>query len=351
MNMFRKGLIVICASALLAAGCGKPLASDESRPETVQRIAQNTPKRTERPFQALGGEGGVPSLEERTEIPLVSDGESMYVPLLDLVQSLGYLYEWDEAARTYRIGDTDPIYEIRLDSNQAVKEEETLAIPKPARFLNGAPCLPLESFERLFQGESNYTIQGSKLILLPADASLLPDPNDDGPVEDELEFADDPGDPAAGDEEVWIPLDEDPDVQPALRDININRMISTARAYLGAKYRFSAKPYSRNYRYFDCSSFTRYVYGKYGVQLPRTARAQAKRGISVSRKNLRRGDLLFFYVPGRFKSNRTVGHVGIYIGNGKMIHSSPQPKNGVQISNINNRYWKKTFLKARRVAN
>ena len=38
-------------------------------------------------------------------------------------------------------------------------------------------------------------------------------------------------------------------------------------------------------------------------------------GTFVSRKSLRKGDLMFFYVPGRFKTNKTVGHVGIYIGN------------------------------------
>jgi hypothetical protein len=350
MKMFRNGFIVVCTIALLAAGCGKPLASDETRPETVQRIAQFSPSQAKRPFQALSGEGGVPSQEERTEIALVSDGGATYVPLLDLIQAIGYQYEWDAAAQTYRIGDTDPIYEIRMGSNEAVKEEEALTLPKQARFLNGAPYLPLESFERLFQGESNYVVQGSKLILQPVDGEALPNPNDDGPGGDDLEFGEDPADPAAGEGEVWLPLDGDPDALPALKDININSLITTARQYLGVKYKFSAKPYSSSYRYFDCSSFTRFVYGKYGVSLPRTARAQAKRGIAVSRKNLRRGDLLFFYVPGRFKSNKTVGHVGIYIGNGKMIHASPEPKNGVQISSINNAYWKKTYLRARRVA-
>jgi cell wall-associated NlpC family hydrolase len=93
-----------------------------------------------------------------------------------------------------------------------------------------------------------------------------------------------------------------------------------------------------------------HVFAKQGVELPRLARNQAKRGTLVSRKNLRKGDLLFFYVPGRFRSNKIVGHVGIYIGNNKMIHSYPAPRNGVQIDSINKAYWKKTFLRAKRVA-
>jgi cell wall-associated NlpC family hydrolase len=70
----------------------------------------------------------------------------------------------------------------------------------------------------------------------------------------------------------------------------------------------------------------------------------------VSRQSLRRGDLLFFYVPGRFKSNNVVGHVGIYIGNRQMIHAGTEPKNGVQIRSIDRDYWKRTFLSAKRVA-
>src|SRR5690606_7597956 len=132
---------------------------------------------------------------------------------------------------------------------------------------------------------------------------------------------------------------EDPDAEPVLKNINMNAMLRTAKRYLGVKYKFGAKPYPQSKR-FDCSTFTQYVYGKYGVSLPRTARAQTRKGTAVSRKNLRKGDLMYFYVPGRFKKQKTIGHVGIYIGNQKMIHASPQPKNGVQITNINKPYWK-----------
>ncbi|MNF16046.1 Murein DD-endopeptidase MepH precursor [compost metagenome] len=70
----------------------------------------------------------------------------------------------------------------------------------------------------------------------------------------------------------------------------------------------------------------------------------------MSRSSLRVGDLLYFYVPGRFQTNKTVGHVGIYIGNRNMINSSPAPKDGVQIISIDKAYWKRTFLFAKRIA-
>jgi cell wall-associated NlpC family hydrolase len=134
---------------------------------------------------------------------------------------------------------------------------------------------------------------------------------------------------------------------PVLKNVDTDKLVETANRYLGVKYLFGADPYPQSGK-FDCSTFTQYVFGKYGISLPRTARAQARDGSSVSRKMLRKGDLMFYYVPGRFKSNKTIGHVGIYMGNNKMIHASPAPDNGVQISNINHEYWKKTFLQAKR---
>ena len=144
------------------------------------------------------------------------------------------------------------------------------------------------------------------------------------------------------------PYDQE-EVVPVLKNIDINAMIRKGKQYLGVKYLFGTGPYSKTGR-FDCSTFTQYIFGKYNIKLPRVARQQATYGTLVSRKSLRKGDLVFFYVPGRFKTNKTVGHVGIYIGNMQMLNANTKPKNGVQITNMNKPYWKKTFLKAKRIA-
>ncbi len=93
----------------------------------------------------------------------------------------------------------------------------------------------------------------------------------------------------------------------------------------------------------DCSSFTMYVYKKLGINLPRTARAQFNTGIPVDLKHLKVGDLVFFRTYARYPS-----HVGIYIGNGKFIHFSSM-FHGLAISSLNNRYFRKRFIGARRV--
>nr|WP_245363287.1 C40 family peptidase [Cohnella thailandensis] len=127
-----------------------------------------------------------------------------------------------------------------------------------------------------------------------------------------------------------------------------DELISEAKKYLGVKYDFGAGEYSDTGK-FDCSSFVQLLYGKHGVSMPRVARDQAELGRTVSRENLKKGDLMYFFVPGRFKSDETVGHVTIYMGDGNMIHASPKPEDGVQITPIDKPYWARTFLFAKRV--
>ena len=66
--------------------------------------------------------------------------------------------------------------------------------------------------------------------------------------------------------------------------------------------------------------------------------------VTVSKSNLKVGDLIFSSTNGTGK----VSHVGIYIGNGEMIHA-PKPGDVVKISNINNSYWNNAYLWSKRV--
>ena len=108
--------------------------------------------------------------------------------------------------------------------------------------------------------------------------------------------------------------------------------MATAMAQLGKPYRWGATGPSA----FDCSGLVSYAFDKAGKDLPRTSRAQAQVGTKVSKSNLKPGDLVFFYSP--------VSHVGIYIGDGQIVHASTsgQP---VKISDID----RMPFNSARRV--
>ncbi|WP_432352486.1 NlpC/P60 family protein [Sporosarcina sp. A2] len=93
----------------------------------------------------------------------------------------------------------------------------------------------------------------------------------------------------------------------------------------------------------DCSGFTYSVYKQHSIDIPRDASVQATHGIAVKKSNLQPGDLLFFaYNNG--KGN--VHHVGMFIGNGKMIHS-PKPKKTVEILSIDAEPYRSEFSGAR----
>lgn len=117
-------------------------------------------------------------------------------------------------------------------------------------------------------------------------------------------------------------------------------IINTAKAQLGKPYVWGAEgPNS-----FDCSGLVYYVYGQHGIKMPRTSREQANVGTTISQSQLQPGDLIFSSTDG----SGGVNHVGIYIGNGQMIHA-PNSNDVVKTTNINSSYWQNTYVKAKRV--
>jgi cell wall-associated NlpC family hydrolase len=88
------------------------------------------------------------------------------------------------------------------------------------------------------------------------------------------------------------------------------KAVDTALAQVGDPYVWGAGGPDA----FDCSGLTQYSYSAAGVSLPHSASSQARMGTPVSRDQLQPGDLVFFYSP--------ISHVGMYIGNGQMVHAS-----------------------------
>jgi peptidoglycan endopeptidase LytE len=118
-----------------------------------------------------------------------------------------------------------------------------------------------------------------------------------------------------------------------------NKIKTSAYSFLGARYRFGGNSRTA----LDCSSFTQQVFREQKVSLPRTAREQFYVGNEVMRGDLKKGDLVFFQTYARFPS-----HVGIYLGNRKMIHASSRDRR-VVISSMDTPYYLSRFLGARRV--
>lgn len=122
------------------------------------------------------------------------------------------------------------------------------------------------------------------------------------------------------------------------RTSKASAIIATSKQYIGVKYVFGGTTPSG----FDCSGFTKYVFAKNGVTLPRVSRDQYKKGTSVSLSNLKPGDLVFF----SFAKNGVVDHVGIYVGNEQFINASSSK--GVTIYTLGT-YWKSVYVGAKRV--
>lgn len=115
----------------------------------------------------------------------------------------------------------------------------------------------------------------------------------------------------------------------------------TALSYRGAPYRFGGRSARSG---FDCSGLVQSVYAKWGLYLPRVARAQYKMGKRVKPKDLLPGDLVFF----KNTYKRGISHVGIYIGDNFFIHAS-RPGVGVVVSRLDRGYHKRHWAGARRL--
>jgi cell wall-associated NlpC family hydrolase len=109
--------------------------------------------------------------------------------------------------------------------------------------------------------------------------------------------------------------------------------------FYGTPYRFGGK----SSHALDCSAFVQKVFRANGIELPRDSRAQAKYGYKVSLSELKPGDLLFFKT---YKQD--VSHVGIHIGDGKMVHAATRGGR-VMVSSIHEPYYRQRFLFAKRV--
>lgn len=122
----------------------------------------------------------------------------------------------------------------------------------------------------------------------------------------------------------------------AYNDETFTKLINEAEKYLGYPYVFGGSSPATS---FDCSGFVCWVYTHSGVHnLPRTTAQgiynQCKR---VSDSDAKPGDLIFF--KGTYNAGETVTHIGIYVGNNRMLHCG----NPIQYTSIDTNYWRNHF--------
>lgn len=129
--------------------------------------------------------------------------------------------------------------------------------------------------------------------------------------------------------------------KPDINSEEAYQLLDTLLEQLGKPYVYGAEGPDG----FDCSGLVKYAYAGIGLVLPRVVADQAKMGIEIDKSSLRFGDLVFFS-----KDGTALNHVGIYIGNGYMVHA-PETGDVVKITRISAGNYGRTYKKAVRVLN
>ncbi len=123
-----------------------------------------------------------------------------------------------------------------------------------------------------------------------------------------------------------------------------DRIIQQAQSYDGTRYKFGGT----TKKGMDCSGLVYVAFQEEGIKLPRVSREMAKEGKLVNGRDIEKGDLLFFKTS---KSRNRINHVGLVteIKNGEVYFIHATTSKGVLTSTLNERYWDRAFVKAKRL--
>nr|WP_106779386.1 C40 family peptidase [Lysinibacillus timonensis] len=301
--------------------------------------------------------------------PIKFEG-TYYLPFVDLAKILNYnSIKFEEKNRAYEITDGSTVIRIALGGTRARKGNEYINI-EPPRWINETAYVTLHAAGALFNSyitfnENNGSIQvqnpASKYVVHLGDTlynisrihhisvdelkrvnNLTSNIIYDGQV---LKLPS--PDSSKGEME---PVKEQEPVKNNSNDTlaqQVKSILEDAKKYIGAKYKWGAT-LAEAPSLFDCSSYIQYVFGRAGIQMPRVSRDQASKGVAVSTANLKAGDLMFFTMNDTYTDGR-VAHVGIYMGDGNMIHASTSKGVMITTNVLKNPYWSKNYLFSKRV--
>lgn len=144
--------------------------------------------------------------------------------------------------------------------------------------------------------------------------------------------------------EQWLAARAQPEAVVPVERSRLTEMVVAAMNFVGVPYRLGGNDADTG---FDCSGFTKHLFElNLGLSLPRRSHEQAAAQglVDVPRRELQPGDLVFFNTL-----RRAFSHVGIYVGDGRFIHS-PRAGASVRLESMQSSYWQRRFDGARRVA-
>lgn len=290
-----------------------------------------------------------------------------YLPLVQLAKILGYnSIGFEEKTLTYELTDGSTKIRTTMGGYRAKKGNEYVNI-KPPRWINKTAYISLHAAGALFNCYITFKPEnGSIQIQKPAEVyvvhtgdtlwnisrlhhttvealkaanGLKSDLIYDGQV---LKL---PGRDMA--KELEPAKEQEPVKKPGYASAAVlrNQLLEEAKKYIGAGYKYGATLADAP-RLFDCSSYTQLVFKNVGIELPRVSRDQAEKGRTVTQ--LEKGDLMFFTLKDTYSDGR-VAHVGIYMGDGSMIHASTSKGVTITKNVLQNPYWSKNYLFSKRI--
>ncbi|RAP75927.1 stalk domain-containing protein [Paenibacillus montanisoli] len=295
---------------------------------------------------------------------VIENGVS-FVPMRPIFEAQGAKVVWDETAHTVHALKDNTFISYRIGDDYAVRNDEKLTVPVPGKIIGGSTMVPLrfisETLGNIVQWHDysrSITISSAQTYETEVEYGVnlrtAPNSTEQSNVIRML----------AKGERVHVIREIDAnwlEVQSADRTIGFmsakpkysdysssalamkqaDEIIAFGSKYLGTDYEFGAA--TNQTQSFDCSSFVKHVFNSVlSLDLPRTSYDQAKEGKEVKLEDLRKGDLMFFTARGL-----PIGHVGIYAGDGKILHTYSDTL-GVHFAEFEGQ-WRTRFVTARRL--
>lgn len=294
--------------------------------------------------------------------PVIEEGYSL-VPLRTIFEAEGAKVSWDENTRTVTATKNDIVFTYRIGDRTALKNKDQLEMPIAGKIIDGSTMIPLRLISETLGNLVKWHEYSRTITISSANeyetkieygVNLRDAPNTSAQVLRMLPKSENihvirevdanwlevqTKDKSIGFLSAGSQYTDYANLAPA--DKKANDLLAFGAKYLGTPYEFGAD--SGQTKTFDCSSFVQYVFKQaLSIDLPRVSYNQALKGTEVPLDELRKGDVLFFDARGL-----DIGHVGIYAGDGRILHTYSKEQ-GVHFEDFDDK-WKKRFASARRM--